>query len=777
MYATNFLNKKKNLFFLFIFFSWIFHSCQVYKKVPVGEVIYQGARVTITPQDNRLKIKTASLVEQLQEDVIRPEPNSQFFGFPYKAAIYYWLGTNEKKRNWTDKIVSRFGETPILLSQSILDRNKQLIQDYLRAKGYFGTVVETDKLAQKHKATAHYRIQLPTRYKIQFVDYQDINESSLHSDFFRAGVSSLIKAGDFFDFSLVKEELKRLEKTLRSQGYYYFSSNYIGIEADSTQAKQALALRFFLKPNLPERAKKQYLINDIYVFTQENGNQEIIDLTADMFRGVLLFDSTERYKQTLFTETIGFRPGNVYSEELAEITRTRLVELNNFRFVQSRFEVVNRLDSTLLNVYYYLIPQKKKSLRTELNAITRSNGLSGSQVSINWKNSNTFKGAEQLVISAIGGIELQLGGPSPGEYRDNYRFGLEANLLIPRFWLPYGRIDPETSRVLPKTVVNIGYENFIKSGLYNLNSLRTSLGYTWRQNAQFTHTLSPLNLNFVRSSKYSEEFIAEIFLDPRLLSILDNQLIPSGSYQGVFTPKPTRNGRDQWSVSGGIDLAGNLVGLFHLLQQDETKRGKLFGETFAQYARFEGDIRYRHTYNPQLKWANRLFLGVGIPYGNSLQLPFVKQYFSGGNNSIRAFRARAIGPGTYQRTGNLTEQFLGNNTGDIKIELNTELRYKVTNFIETAFFVDAGNVWMYKDPYIYDEGALFTKDFYKQLAIGSGIGLRLDFSFIIFRMDLATPLHKPWLEQGSRWTFDTIQWNKAWRQENLLLNLGVGYPF
>ena len=155
----------------------------------------------------------------------------------------------------------------------------------------------------------------------------------------------------------------------------------------------------------------------------------------------------------------------------------------------------------------------------------------------------------------------------------------------------------------------------------------------------------------------------------------------------------------------------------------------------------------------------------------------MKQYFSGGNNSIRAFRARAIGPGTYQRTGNLTEQFLGNNTGDIKIELNTELRYKVTNFIETAFFVDAGNVWMYKDPYIYDEGALFTKDFYKQLAIGSGIGLRLDFSFIIFRMDLATPLHKPWLEQGSRWTFDTIQWNKAWRQENLLLNLGVGYPF
>lgn len=768
---------RKSLTGVVLFISLVFHSCQVYKKVPFGESIYQGAKVTITPMDSTLKLKTGTLVEQLHEEVIRPEPNSQLFGFPYKAAIYYWLGTGNKKRNWTDKIVTRFGETPILLSQSMLDRNKQLIQDYVKAKGYFGAVVHADKQLHAHKATALYQIQLPERTKIQSVDFQTDTENSLASDFSKVGLSSLIKPGDFFDFGRIKEELSRLEKTLRSEGYYYFSSNYIGIEADSTQAKNALSLRFFLKPNLPERVKKQYLINDIYVFTQEKGTQETIDLNTDLFRGVLLFDSTQRYKQTLFTEAIGFRPGNVYSEELSEITRTRLVGLNNFRFVQSRFEVVNRLDSTLLNVYYYLSPQKKKSLRTELNAITRSNGLSGSQVSFNWRNSNAFKGAEQLVISAIGGIELQLGGPSPGEYRDNYRFGLEANLLIPRFWLPYGRIDPETSRVLPKTVVNIGYENFIKSGLYNLNSLRTSLGYTWRQNAQFTHTLSPLNLNFVRSSNYSEAFITEIFLDPRLLTILDNQLIPSGSYQGVFTPKPTRGGRDQWSISGGIDLAGNLVGLLNRFQRDEAKKGRIFGETYAQYARFEGDIRYRHTYSPQLKWANRLFLGVGIPYGNSLQLPFVKQYFSGGNNSIRAFRARAIGPGTYQRTGNLTEQFLGNNTGDIKIELNTEFRYKLTNFIETAFFLDAGNIWMYKDPYIYDEGALFTKDFYKQLAIGSGIGLRLDFSFIIFRMDLATPLRKPWLEPGNRWTFENIQWNKTWRQENLLLNLGVGYPF
>lgn len=755
------------LIFLLLFTS----GCALQKRMPADEELYVGTDLHWSGATQKVK----TMAEYIQEDLLRPQPNTQLFGYPYRAALYYGFGQPKKENGLRVKLRRRFAETPVLWSANLLDRQKQLIFDYLQAQGHFRPSIQGSLVRQGKKVRAQFDIHLPPPHLVTRITYREPVQESLREVFQEIGKESPLTLQTPFQLDQIKAERDRIPAAFRNRGYYFFTANHIGIEADTHATQQTIQLTFFIKPDLPARAQKAYLINDIHVHSDGTTPAAKVDDSGELFRGVILEDSIPTYNQRLFTQAIGFRPGTYYSEALADITRTRLVGLNNFRFVETQYQVVNQLDSTFLNVYYYLSPQKKKSLRTELNAITRSNGLSGSQVSLNWRNLNIFKGAELFTISAIASAELQAGGRRVSQFRDNYRWGFESTLTLPRFWLPWFFIDPETSKILPKTVAQLSYENFIKQGLYNLNSFRASLGYTWRQNARFTHAFTPLSLNLVRSSNFSEAFIAEIFQDPRLLTILENQFIPSSTYQLLFTPTPTRH--QQWSLTTSVDLAGNLAGLIHRLRRPDEPVGRFLGETYAQYARFETDVRHRRIYSSRNQWANRLFVGVGIPYGNSLQLPFVKQYFSGGNNSIRAFRARALGPGTYAKTGNLTEQFLGNNTGDIKLEWNTEWRHKLSDFIETAIFMDAGNVWMYRDPYIYDEGALFKKDFYKDLAVGAGIGLRLDFTFVIFRLDLATPLRKPWLPEGQRWVLRDMEWSKPWRQENLVLNLGIGYPF
>jgi outer membrane protein insertion porin family len=224
-----------------------------------------------------------------------------------------------------------------------------------------------------------------------------------------------------------------------------------------------------------------------------------------------------------------------------------------------------------------------------------------------------------------------------------------------------------------------------------------------------------------------------------------------------------------------MDLSGNVAGLITNPNAKKGDTARIFNAAFSQYVKTEADARYYLQISDNVIWANRVIAGFGLPYGNSGSLPFIKQFFVGGTNSIRAFRSRSLGPGTYRDTSNST--FLADQSGDIKMELNTELRAKLFSIVHGAIFVDAGNVWLYnEDP--NKPGSKFTKDFMNQLAVGGGAGLRFDISFLVLRLDLAIPFRKPWLPPGERWVLDKIDFKSAaWRRENLIFNLGIGYPF
>lgn len=773
------MKRRINIVSLFLFCCFL-TACNIRKYIPEGEKLYNGAVVNIKSTDST----TSKVPDEIQlkvEGLIRPRTNTKVLGYPAKVGFYYLFGEPKSEKGLKNKFRKRFGEKPVFVTQTMVEKNNVVIREFLNAKGYFRSGVKGRLEPKGYRATAIYDIELPQRYLLDSIDYVADSTKPFEKHFLETEAKTLLKTDKPFDFEVIKDEISSINNSMRNIGYYYFRPDYVGIKADSTNNEHKVNLYVELKDIVPDNAKKQYQINDIFVYTDVTPGSEMnepVDEYAQLFRGLILTDTVRRYKERIFSDAIGFRPGAFYSVDQESISLKRLVGLNNFRFVKSRFEVVNKLDSSFLNVYYYLQPQKRMTVRAELNGITRSSGLAGSQLSLNWQNINAFKGAEIFRVSVNGGLELQVGGNKDNAYRDNYRLALESSVTIPRFIIPFIHIDPEISKVLPKTLINGAYENFIKKGLYNLNSYRGSLGYAWRRTETTEHTLYPFNLTFVKASNISTAFIKEIFADPRLLYILDNQFIPSGSYTITYSPVQKPANRHSIYYSGRIDLAGNIAGLLDKAKPVSKERGFFLGERFSQFTRLENDFRYRYDINSKLKIANRIVIGVGLPYGNSFQLPTVSQFYAGGNNSIRAFRARGVGPGTYERTGNVAEQYIGNNTGDIKLELNTELRYKLSNLFGLATFIDAGNVWMTKDESIYGPGSLISKNFYKELATGAGIGLRLDFTFVIFRLDLATPVTKPWRPAGQRWVLDEINLrNRDWRKENIVLNIAVGLPF
>ena len=558
-------------------------------------------------------------------------------------------------------------------------------------------------------------------------------------------------------------------------------------EVDSTENTHAVNIYLKVKPTTSQLALKQYYIGDIFVYADYNAlSPDTMPAQAQMELGMHIVDPKNNYKARIFDDAIGFNKGSRYNSALHDVSLSRLINLNNFKFVKNRFELVPRSDSAILNAYYYLTPAKGKSLRTELSGLTKSNSLAGTQVDVSWSNKNIFHGAELLRLSSNVGVDWQIGGRTEEQTNrnvNNYlRFNLQGELSFPRFIIPFYHVNPANNQALPRTILTAGYETLTQGGLYTQTSLRASGGYSWRKNNEVEHFLTPFGINLIKPRNITTAFIDSVFASPnprdqyRLLQLLDDKLILENQYTISYKPTPGPFARDQFYLSGGINLAGNLAGLF-----DRTLGGNdgiLNGVFFEQFARFDGEARYFRDLSTTFRLANRFIGGLGIPYGNSKALPQFKQYFAGGQTGIRAFRARSLGPGN----SDPQKSFFGNSSfGDIRLEVNSELRIKFSQLFNGAIFVDAGNIWTYNNLEEF-EGGQFTKEFYKQIAIGGGIGLRLDFSFLVFRLDLATPFRKPWYQTlpnpRSPWVFDQINFrDKSWRKENLVPSIAVAYPF
>jgi outer membrane protein assembly factor BamA len=686
------------------------------------------------------------------------------------------MGTPKKENSIRGRLKYKFGEPPVLLRDVDLEHNEKVLANTLENQGFFQARVEGDTIVKKRKGRAVYKAEAGIQYMMKEVVFEK-DSSQLNKNILEVADRSLLKSGDPFNLERIIEERERIDVYLKEKGYYFFNPDYIIIRTDSTIGNNEVNMYIRVKPEAPPDARKIYTMNKIYIFTNYTLKSPAADTNkfeGTYHHGYYLVDQKKMYRPILFQRVMMFKPYDIYDRTRHNMSINRLITLGMFKFVKNRFEVAAGLDSPKLNTYYYLTPLPKKALKVELNFNTKSNNLTGSAISIGWRNRNTFKAGELLSITALGGMEVQYSGLLKGF--NTYRGGLEGRFVIPRFVVPF--MDLNTgSGFVPKTTIMAGYDLLYKQQLYTLNSFRSTFGYTWKENVYKEHILNPVSITFVQPIKVTDLYLSQMEANPTLGKAIERQFILGSTYQYTYNHLPPNGLGSGVYFQGNADMSGNVAGLLMGADVRKGRERTLFGAVFSQYAKMETDSRGYLKSGLFSVWANRLIVGVGVPYGNSRSMPFIKQFFSGGNNSLRAFRSRSVGPGTYLPPGYGTQNFLPDQSGDIKLELNTEYRAKLWGILNGAAFVDMGNIWLLNNDSL-KPGATFTKTWHKELAVGTGLGLRIDISFLVLRLDVAFPLRKPYRPDGERWVADEIDFaNKAWRKENIIYNLAIGYPF
>ena len=748
--------------------SWIYVCCAAVilvacsetKGLKEGQYLYKGPVIHINEPEKISRRKKSQLQTELK-GLLRPKPNGKFLGIPFKLLIYNMAG-EPKRKGLSYWLKNKVGEPPVLGSMSAFEKNRMILQNRLENIGYFQDSVKLDTVTRKLKIQDIYTVTTGHQYTIRNVTFQD-DSSALSMDIQKFKHETLLKTGTAYSLDLIKNERVRIDSRLKQDGYYNFSPDYLLVLVDSTAGNYQVDLRVIVLKSTPETAKAVYTINDIVIYANFTINSDTVNPGKPrMWQGYTIFDRDEIFKPSLFSNTMAYKPGSTYNLKDQNLTLSRLINLGVFKYEKLNFKEVDSIHYKL-NTYYYLTPAQKRSLVFQVTGLTESDNSYGGALTISVRNKNQFRGAELFVASVYGGLETQnLGG---GQFTNIFKLGADLNLYIPRIISP---VKIRNIRAfMPKTRINLGYLFYNSTNQYTLNSFKTSYGYVWKRSEENEIQLNLITINYVNPTNITPSFQLQLDTNLTLARSIERQFIIGPNYNFNYNTQlsPFKRKHDFY-FNGNIDLSANIIGWVSGANYNTGNVKKILNTPFSQYIRGEVDFRYYLNLSPTTVLANRITGGMGYAYGNSTTMPFIKEFFAGGPNDIRAFQSSTLGPGTYY-AGNRDTAYLPNQPGDIKMEINTELRFKVAGILRWAFFVDAGNIWT-RLPDSTRPGAQFTPQFYQQIAVGIGTGLRLDFSILVIRFDLGIPVCEPYRPAGSKWYFDG---------RNRILNFAIGYPF
>lgn len=761
--------KIKSIHILFFSFLLIVgQACSVKKFIPEGDRLYTGAKLSWESEE---PLKDYKQVKSELEGLIRPEPNTKILGMYFGLWAHY-KGSKEKPGFVNRFLKKRLGEEPVYFSRVDPGKTEELIKNRLENSGFFYSIATSEVIGGENFASVDYQVQVTKPYVLRnFIIDRDSLDIDKDIKVLMEGTE--LKQGVRFDLSVLKSERERLEEALKNLGYYNFNANYLIFESDTNvndQREFDLFLRF--KTNTPKNGVIPYVVNNIRIFPNYSVTVEEEKIDTVIIDGKDFIQGVEIFKPRLLDEYVLLKKGALYSPQKSRLTSNRLSSIGSYRFVNLRYdELEDSLTIGNLDANIYLSPLNKRSVRVELQGVSKSNNFAGPALNLIYRNRNLFRGGETLNLTGKFAYENQVaGGQLSG--LNSIELGFKADLIFPRvvFFIP---IQERFSYSVPKTKMSLGTEYQSRGGLYRLNTFSANYGYHWNANRFVYHEINPISLNLVNLTRTSPEFEQILENNPFLRRSFEQQFIAGINYTFNYNKLSDRFRTHGFFFGTGIDLAGNGFNLANTVLG--TEQGTFLGLNYAQYARGDLDLRYYWRPNEKHTVATRLFGGLGLPYGNSESLPFVKQFFAGGPNSIRAFRIRGLGPGTYRPEevglGSFFDQ-----AGDVRLEGNIEYRFPLISVLKGALFVDAGNVWLVNDNEALP-GGKFTSNWWNEMAVGAGFGARIDIEFFVIRFDLATPLRVPYLPEKERWGNNFDFKSRSWRRDNLIFNFAIGYPF
>lgn len=771
----------KNKFIFLLSLLVTIYSCSTTKYIPDNDKLYTGAEVTLEMDSVRNPNRIKAFEENLKGYTL-PHPNSKAFGVRWKLLFWNMGGGNDSTNSIIKKWFKSRGQAPVLLSSVNREYNENLLRNRMENLGFFNATVSSDTIIKGKLAEVHY-IGIPRSiYRINSVKFDVDTVKQIGRDIFKTKEESLLQKGSNYNLDVIIKERERIDNDLKNKGYYYFNADNILVEVDSTIGEHKVDMFVTLKANTSQEAMSPQRIRNIFIYPNytlgsDGYTRNRVTRSMKLYdNNFYIIDPKNTIRNKVLANHIFFERGQLYNRYDHNMTINQLVNLNMFKFVKNNFE--NNPDSAnTLDIYYYLTPMAKKSLRFEILAKTAS-VYNGSEANVTWTLRNAFKGAETFTANIFGGYETQTGG-NVNLNSSYYRYGAEMGITWPRLLSPY-KWAP-SRRFIPHTYLKVGYEFLNRKNAYTLNSSTFNFGYKWKENERKEHDLSLLEMVYVQPKNITDAYRAQMDTIPTLKRIVERQFSLGPNYTYISTNTMDAFRKNTYYFKGGLNLSGNILGL---LQGADYKTGnikELFGTPYSQFVKLDVDLRHYLKLGRYSEIASRIMTGMSYSYGNSTSLPYLKQFSAGGPYGLRAFRARSVGPGTSMPENIGKNNFFADQTGDYKLELSTEFRDRLLDFgmgkLNWAAFIDAGNIWtQHADP--LRPGANITKDFITQLAIGGGVGLRFDFEFLIIRIDVATPFRIPYYEKGHRWVFKEMDFKSStWRTNNLVFNLAIGYPF
>lgn len=771
------INMKKNIrLYILGFVMALLSACSVNKFIPEGQYLLDDVEVV---SENK------SVTPSSVNNFIRQKPNSKWFNL-MKVPLGFYCLSGKDSTNAVNGFFRKIGEAPEIYDHLSAIKSRNEIEKAMRNRGYMQASVRLDTIRTRNKVKATYRIKTGKPYKIRHIAYS-VDDLQIYELIERDSLKSLLRRGMTFNVATLDQERVRITKLLRNNGYYKFNKDYLVYQADTV--RNTFQIDIIMKL-LPYRQKKedvptkhqQYVVRNVSYSAEDDaigrmGNNGMTDTLT--FNGLNFYYDNQIYLRPATISNFNFiQPGKLYHEDNVQSTYASLGRLRALKYTHIRFDEIMKGDTAFLDANVILTKGKNQSLSFEIEG-TNSAGNLGAAASMTFQHRNVFRGAETFTAKLHGGFEAITKmdmNSGHNEYKD---YGVEASLNYPEFKFPF--LSSEFKRKIRATSEIGANFNLQLRPEFHRTLASASWSYRWADKRNSNHRFDLLNVSYVYfpwMSSYFSQYLSEKGKNNvSLIHSYDNQLIVrmgyNFSYNSANDKVKASKSRNSYSIRFNVEESGNALQLASKMLRG-AKGGKdqyvLANLPFAQYVK--GDFDF--TQNLRIDYRNSLVfhigLGVAYPYGNSETLPFEKQYFSGGPNSVRGWSVRSLGPGSYKGVETTLDYY--SQVGDIKLDLNMEYRTYLFWKLHGAFFIDAGNIWTITD-YLQDEDALFRFNrFYKQLAVAYGVGIRFDFDFLILRFDGGMKAVNPMYTGKDKYPILKPNFDR-----DFTFHFAVGYPF
>ena len=713
-------------------------SCSVERFVGNDELFLKETKVVSANQK-----ATKSL---MLDDYILQTPNSKWFGAKIPLKLYCLGGVDTT--NWATRLFRKIGQDPVIYNPEKAERTIQDLRQVLYNEGYMHNEIQLVKDIKGKKVTVSYLVDPGTQFTIRNIErkVEDpvLRQLLCHED----TLNSLLQHGMPFNINRLNEERSRIATRLRNIGYYKFYKELITFVADtcqgSTEVDIAMNIRLHLDNDRSDpHPHKQYRIGTLNYFVDTNGITDTLKLNKVEHKGSnIYYGDRLRFRPNLLTSNTLFHTGDLYNEEYQKLTYRYLTRLQALSYSNIIFEELEDSIIPTLNCNVVVNHAASKSISFDLEG-TNSAGDLGIAASTSFHHKNLFRGSESLTVKLRGAYEAITG--LEGYDGHNYiEWGGEATLGFPGFLLPivskrFGATHGSTSEI------SLQY-NMQNRPEFNRRVLTAAWRYRWNnQNQKATHRFDLLEINYVYmpwiSRTFKEQYLDSLGKTNAILkynyeNLLITKLGYTYAYNSLGTATTSTYGKNAFTLKFNIETAGNLLqgvtGLFGPLYTDDGKR-KFCGIAYAQYIKGDFDFSKSFRIDKNNSVAIHAAFGIAYPYGNSNILPFEKRYFAGGANSVRGWSVRSLGPGEYDGADR-SINFI-NQSGDLKLDLSIEYRAYLFWKFNGALFIDAGNIWTIRNYTDQPGGAFRLNNFYRQIAVAYGLGLRMNLDFFIIRFD------------------------------------------